>query len=61
MKHFSIVIEGDCPDDVPDEWLDAVAASAEVQVAEPEVWVTRDPHNPTSFDVSNVVSTVVIT
>lgn len=58
MKHFRIIIEGDIDDDVPELWVHAMAAAAEVQVAEPEIWVAADPDNPTSIEVTNLTTKV---
>lgn len=42
MKQFTITIRGECPDDVPDDWVHAMAGAAEVQVIEPEVMLEGD-------------------
>lgn len=61
MKHFQIIIAGDCDDDIPLVWIYGMAASAEVQVVEPEVHNEADVHNPTRFDTYNVETKVEIT
>ncbi len=73
MRRFRIVIEGDIPGDVPDDYIRSMADNAEVQVLEPhiaidgQVTVGGDPEVFTlpgwtdlEFETANVRTSVTI-
>lgn len=58
MKTFTIIITGQCPDDIPDDWLAQMAGAAQVQVDEPEIHL--DDPNPERFSTTNVTTELAI-
>lgn len=61
MKRFTITITGACADDVPDEWIHDAAASAAVQIEEPEIQNPDDVWNPLKFSTTDVDTHVTVT